>query len=166
MEQHCQTSNNYFIPTQKKHEPRNLQNLRRFPPFEDFLCFPPVRIPLTTYPLWGRGDKHVFENTAIDSGHTSGLQTVDFSKLRMEHSLRMNRHTNSMLGGAQTFHAGNILVVLGSIISILAVCMYAYEYVWILRGQKALPLVTLYVVSHTYKQSLFWEEIMRLRLVG
>ena len=49
----------------------------------------------------------------------------------MEHWLRMNRHTKLLLGGVQTFHGVNILVVLGSIISMFAVCTYAYEYVWI-----------------------------------
>ena len=90
-----------------------------------------------------------------------------FSMLRMELFLRIDFHMKLLLGGAETFHGGNFLVVLGSIILIFSVCTYAYVYVWKLRGQKAFPLVTLNVVSHTtYKQSLFWDEIMRLRLVG
>ena len=52
-----------------------------------------------------------------------------FSKLRMELFLRIDFHMKLLLGGAETFHGGNILVVLGSTISIFAVCTYAYVYV-------------------------------------
>ena len=66
------------------------------------------------------------ESAAINSG---------FSKLRMEHFLRMDFHMKLLLGGTETFHRGNILVVLRSTISILAVCTYAYVHVWKLRSQ-------------------------------
>ena len=58
--------------------------------------------------------------TSINSG---------FSKLRMEHFLRIDFHMKLLLGGAQTFHRLNFFVVLESTISMFAVCTYAYVYV-------------------------------------
>ena len=52
-----------------------------------------------------------------------------FSKLRMEHFLRIDFHMKLLLGGAQTFHRLNCLAVLEITISIFAVCTYACEYV-------------------------------------
>ena len=47
----------------------------------------------------------------------------------MELFLRIDFHMKLLLGGTETFHGGNILVVLGSTISIFAVCTYAYVFV-------------------------------------
>ena len=58
-----------------------------------------------------------------------GIYNSGFSKLRMELFLRIDFHMKLLLGGTETFHGGNILVVLGSTISIFAVCTYAYVFV-------------------------------------
>ena len=58
-----------------------------------------------------------------------GVYNSGFSKLRMELFLRIDFHMKLLLGGAETFHGGNILVILGSTISIFAVCTYAYVHV-------------------------------------